>query len=210
MPPYLLHDDQSRRQHVHSNSFSRNHQPCCLVLLPHFISLSLVASAWFLSISEPASERCSLSRLISILLYHIRMDPLSICASITALIQLTSTTVQYLKGVKGAPEDRQRILSELTSVIGILLILQDQADQAKQGDQWSSTLQSLNVPEGPLNQLPRALERLSSKLASPATGLKKLGKAIVWPFQKEEVKEILGSIERQKALLNLARQNDHM
>lgn len=138
------------------------------------------------------------------------MDPLSISASITALLQLASTVIQYLNGVKGAPEDRQRILSELASVTGVLFILEDQADKAKQGDQWSSTLQSLNVPEGPLDQLRRALERLSSKLAPSATGLKKFGKAIIWPFQKVEIREILGSIERQKALFNLARQNDHM
>ena len=138
------------------------------------------------------------------------MDPLSISASITALLQLTSTVIQYLNGVKGAPEDRRRILSELASVNGILFILQHQADQAKQGDQWSSTLQSLSGPEGPLDQFRTSLERLSSKLASPATGLRKLGKAITWPFQQEEIKDIVGSIERQKALLNLARQNDHM
>ncbi len=138
------------------------------------------------------------------------MDPLSISASITALLQLTSTVIQYMNEVKGTPEDRRRILSELASVNGVLFILQDQADQAKQGDQWSSTFLSLSVAEGPLDQFRRALERLSSKLAPPATGLKKLSRAIVWPFQKEEIKEILGSIERQKALLNLARQNDHM
>ena len=138
------------------------------------------------------------------------MDPLSISASITALLQLTSTVIQYLNDVKGAPEDRRRILSELASVNGILFILQDHADKARQGDPWSSTLQSLNVPEGPLDQFRRALERLSSKLASPATRLKKWGKAVIWPFQKEEIREILGTIERQKALLNLARQNDHM
>ena len=138
------------------------------------------------------------------------MDPLSISASITALLQLTSTVIQYVNGVKGAPGDRRTILSELASVNGILFILQDEADQAKQGDQWSSTLRSLNVPDGPLEQFRKALERLASKLASPATGLKKLGKAITWPFQKEEIKEILGSIERQKSLLNLARQNDHV
>lgn len=138
------------------------------------------------------------------------MDPLSISASITALLQLTSTVIQYVDGVKGAAEDRRKIFSELASVNVILLNLQGHADKAKQGDQWSSTLQSLNVPEGPLDQFQRALEHLSSKLAPPARGLKKLGKAIIWPFQKEEIKEILCSIERQKALLNLAIQNDHM
>lgn len=138
------------------------------------------------------------------------MDPLSISVSITALLGLTSTTMKYLNEVKGAPEDRGRILSELATVNQFLFILQDQADQAKQGDQWSSTLQSLNVPDGPLDHFRRALERLSTKLGPPATGLKKLSNAFVWPFQKEEVKEILGTIERQKTLFELARQNDHM
>ena len=138
------------------------------------------------------------------------MDPLSISASITALLQLTSTVIQYLYGVKGAPEDRGTILSEIVSVNTILFVIQNEAEQAKQGDQWSSTLHSLNVPHGPLDQFRSALERLASKLASPATGLKKMGKAIIWPFQKEEIKEILASIERQKGLLNLARQNDHV
>ena len=138
------------------------------------------------------------------------MDPLSISVSITALLSLTSTVIEYLNGVKGAPEERRTIFSELADVNEILLILQDEAERAKQGDQWSSTLCSLNVPDGPLHQFRRALDRLDSKFASPATGLKKLGKAMTWPFQKEEVKEILGSIERQKSLLNLARQNDHV
>ena len=138
------------------------------------------------------------------------MDPLSISASITALLQLTGAVVKYVNDVKGAPEDRGKILSELANVKGILLSLQDEADHAKQHDHWSSTFQSLSVPEGPLEQFRRVVERLSHKLAPPATRLKKVGKAVIWPFQKEEVREILGGIERQKALLLLARQNDHM
>ena len=149
-------------------------------------------------------------RYSSFHLYHVGMDPLSISASITALLQLTSEIIQYLNAVKGAPEDRRTILSELASVSGVLYILQEQADQAKKGDQWSSTLKSLDLPEGPLHQFRRALERLSSKLAPPATPLKKFGNALVWPFQRGEIKDILSSIERQKALLILARQNDHM
>jgi hypothetical protein len=53
------------------------------------------------------------------------------------------------------------------------------------------------------------LERLENKLA-PAKGWRKVSKAIVWPFQKEEIKEILNVIERQKIFFNLAQQNDHM
>ena len=137
------------------------------------------------------------------------MDPLSISASISAVLQLTGTVIQYLNSVKGAPEDRQRLLLELCNVSSMLYVLEDQASQAQQGDAWSSTLLSLNGPNGPIKQFKTALERLEKKLR-PVEGLRKIVKAIAWPFQKEEITEIINVIERQKTLFNLARQNDHM
>lgn len=137
------------------------------------------------------------------------MDPLSISASISAVLQLTGTVIQYLNSVKGAPKDRQRLLSELCNVSGMLYALEDQASQAQQGDAWSSTFLSLNGPNGPIKQFKTALERLEEKLR-PVEGLRKIVKAVAWPFQKEEITEILNVIERQKTLFSLARQNDHM
>jgi hypothetical protein len=58
------------------------------------------------------------------------MDPLSISASIVAILQLTGTIIQYLNIVTGAPKDRQRILLKLCNVNGTLYILEDQASQA--------------------------------------------------------------------------------
>ena len=135
------------------------------------------------------------------------MDPLSISASVTALLQLTATVIQYLSTVKGASEDRQRILSELCHINCILYTLQDQATQGDSS--WSLTLQSLNVPNGPLEQFKKTLEILANKLR-PAHGWKKVSKAIAWPFEKQEIQEFLNTIERQKSLFNLARQHDHM
>lgn len=89
------------------------------------------------------------------------------------------------------------------------MMLQEQSDQAKQGDSSASTLQSLNVPNGPFEQFRTALECIASKLA-PAKSWKKLGKALKWPFEKEEIQITLNTIERQKALFSLARQNDHI
>jgi hypothetical protein len=136
-------------------------------------------------------------------------DPLSISASIIAVIQLSGTVIEYLNGVKAASEDRQRLLNEVASISGFLHILKDRAEQSQQGNSWSSTLKSLDGPKGPLAQFKIALERLTSKLA-PVVGLRKAGKAITWPFQKEEIKELLATIERLKSLFSLALQNDHM
>ena len=136
------------------------------------------------------------------------MDPLSITASISALLGLSSTVITYLNDVRGASADRGRILSEIASVNSIFFILQDLADQ--QNDTSSLTFQSLNLPKGPLDQFRMALERLSSGLAPPATPLKKLGNAVTWHFKKGEIEEILSSIERLKTLLTLVRQQDHV
>ncbi len=109
------------------------------------------------------------------------MDPLSVSASIITVLQLIGTVIQYLNTVKGALNDRQRILLELCAVNETLYILKEQASQVQQGDIWSSTLLSLNKPNGPIMQFKTALERLEKKLA-PAEGLRKVGKAIAWPF----------------------------
>ena len=137
------------------------------------------------------------------------MDPLSVSASTVALLQLTGTVITYLSDVKGGPKELQRLRLELSSVLSLLMTLQDQANQVTKDDACSSTLNSLNVPNGPFQQLHSALELLASKLA-PVEGWKKVGKAIKWPFEKEEVQEVRNTIERLKALLILARQNDHI
>jgi hypothetical protein len=85
-------------------------------------------------------------------------DPLSVSASIVAVLQLTGTVVQYLNDVKEAPKDRQRILSELSVASGILYLLRDLAERPQYGDAWSVTIRSLNVPNGPLDQFKLALE----------------------------------------------------
>lgn len=65
------------------------------------------------------------------------------------------------------------------------------------------------MPKGPLEQFKAALEQLASKLAS-VKGLKKVEKNLIWPFQEQEVTEILSTIERQKSLFALIVINDHV
>jgi len=137
------------------------------------------------------------------------MDPLSISASIIAVLQLGATVVGYLSNVPGASRDRQNILLEVCSARGILISLKDLGEKVQWTNSWTLTVKSLSIPDGPLDQFKRALERLALKLA-PAEGWRKAGRTFAWPFQKEEVKEILSTIGRQKTLFSLALQNDHM
>ena len=64
------------------------------------------------------------------------MDPLSISASIIAVLQLTGTVIRYLNDIGNALEDRKVILLELHSIQGMLYTLHDQAIQIQKGDTW--------------------------------------------------------------------------
>jgi hypothetical protein len=136
-------------------------------------------------------------------------DPLSVTASIIAILQLTGTVVKYLSDVKDASGDRNRILVEIGSVNGFLFSLKDLVGRAESDESWLATVRSLGVPNGPLAQFKLALERLATCL-EPVVGLRKAGKVLAWPLKKGEVMDILRTIERQKALFILALQNDHV
>ena len=76
------------------------------------------------------------------------MNPLSISASIIALLQVTSTVIGYLSDIKEGPKEPKRIGLEISSFLTVLIMLQD----PKQDDTFSSTLRSLNVLDGLFTQ----------------------------------------------------------
>ena len=65
------------------------------------------------------------------------------------------------------------------------------------------TIKSLNnTPKGPIEQFGLALRRLAEKLAPvDDDGLKKVGKALAWPFQKKEIEGILRSDRASESAL---------
>ena len=137
------------------------------------------------------------------------MDPVSAAASIVALLQSAGAVITFLSDLRGGPAGLRRIRVEVSSILSLLITLQDRANQARKDDEYSSTLNSLNVSDGPFQQLHSALERLASRLA-PVQGWKKIGKASKWPFEKKEMREILHTVERLTTYLILARQDDHI
>lgn len=136
------------------------------------------------------------------------MDPLSITASIIAVITLSAEVVNYVNYAKEASSDCNRIQVEVSSISGILFSLKDLVERSKSNDTWLATTRSLGIPEGPLWQFKLALERLATELA-PISGLKKVGKVLNWPFKREEIARIINTIEHQKTLSILALQNDN-
>lgn len=133
-------------------------------------------------------------------------DPLSVTASIIAVLQLTGTVVRYLGNVQDATGYKSRLLLQVSGAKGVLETLRDLSQESVQGDPF---LLTLGLLQEPLKHHEVTLQRLETALA-PAQGLKKLGKAFKWPFEKSEIVDILGSIERQKTLFGLALQADHL
>lgn len=135
-------------------------------------------------------------------------DPLSITASLIAVIQLTRKIGSYLCGVRDASKDSRQLLLEVTAISGLVYQLKYLADDVGSDADWTSITQSLLVTNGPLDQLKGALERLKSKLDQAQRS--RIGHALRWPFTREEVKETLDLISRLKLLFVLALQNDQM
>ena len=139
------------------------------------------------------------------------MGPLSVTASVIAIVQLTSVIIGCLNEVRDASRDRARCAIEISNVSNLLVTLIYRLDEASSNGAWHTELQALAAANGPIDQYRSALEQLQSKLTSTASsGLKKIGSALTWKFSKEEVTNILVRIERLKSLTQIALQMDHL
>jgi hypothetical protein len=135
------------------------------------------------------------------------MDPLSVTASVIAVLQLTNEVIQYLNDVKDAPKDCQQCIIEASNLLTLLISLRYRAEQAQIGDPWLEQLRKLNVKDGPLDQYKQALERLCSIVES-RDGIRGMKRRLLWKFSKKEVTNILARIERLKTLLSIALEID--
>ncbi len=137
------------------------------------------------------------------------MDPVSLTASIVAILQLTATVLSYLNDVKNASTDRRTGAVEASQVYALLTDLKYQVEEANSVDPWFCSVRKLGVQNGALDQFKSALEDLASKVA-PGHGIRKIGRALVWKFSKEEIGSIIFRIERVKTLVQIALQKDQL
>jgi hypothetical protein len=139
------------------------------------------------------------------------MDPLSITASVIALIQISSTIISVCKGyisaVKDAPHDLRTCLIEVGSIKSVLEVLEslipEDEDGARNSDIWI-IVDKLKGSEGPLQGCMRALKALNSLL--PLLEKEKPMKLshLAWPFKEGKARKLLEEIGRHKATISLA------
>ncbi|KAL8834565.1 MAG: hypothetical protein Q9170_003693 [Blastenia crenularia] len=118
------------------------------------------------------------------------MDVIGICA---AIAQVTPAIVRYCRAVKSVSSDSRQLLLEVNSTSGVVLLLQDLANETSPEDPWASRLQSLRELLGQYELMLRDLaNKLESATKSKLDHLK-------WPFEKKAVVETLTNLERYKA-----------
>ena len=137
------------------------------------------------------------------------MDPLSVTASIIAVLQLTNEVIQYLNYVKDAPKERARFAIEASNLYNLLINLQYRLEEGGANEAWYTVIRTLNVHNGPLDQYKNALEQLQRKVMS-SSGLKSIASGLAWKFSREEVTSILSRMEHLKSLIQIALEMDHL
>jgi len=140
------------------------------------------------------------------------MDPLTaigLAANIIQIVTATAQTIQFLNDVKDAPKDRAKIVKEAANLLGLLTSLQYRMEEATLQDTWYRRLLSLGGDGGPLDQYKQAMQNLAERL-NPKSGINDLRKKLKWTLDKKHIKETLDQIERLKALMSLALQEDNL
>src|SRR5215469_11115756 len=127
-------------------------------------------------------------------------DPLSVTASVIAILQLAATATQYLKDVKHGSADRMRLRDELRCATCILEMLKDRIEESdgmvETGEMLKPmSIKSLASSDGPLNLFKQVLEDIITKLA-PQDRLRRLAHPFTWPFDRNDIAEMLTSLER--------------
>jgi hypothetical protein len=137
------------------------------------------------------------------------MDPLSFTASLLAVLETTAEVISYLNDVKSAPKECAQFAVEASSLYNLLVMLKYRLDEGQSNEPWFTSVRSLGLRNGPLDQYKEALEHLARKV-SAVDGIRVIGRALVWKFSKEEVHNILAKIERLKSLISIALEMDHL
>lgn len=137
------------------------------------------------------------------------MDPLSVTASIIAVLQLSAKVLGYLNDVKDAPKDRAQCAIEISNLYNLLFNLRVRIEEGDPLKPWYTSIRALAIENGPLDQFKQALETLKAKITD-GIRLGKAGQALVWKFKKQEVDGFLGQIERLKSLVGIALELDHL
>ncbi|KIX05451.1 uncharacterized protein Z518_06323 [Rhinocladiella mackenziei CBS 650.93] len=135
------------------------------------------------------------------------MDPLSMTASIIAILQLTSALTSYINDAKNATKEQAQLAIEASNLYGLLTALRFRVEEARYNDPWFNQVKLLGTENGPLDQFKDVLETIVKQLPS-SRKRDQVKSILLWKLSKKEVENTLSRIERLKSLINCALTND--
>jgi hypothetical protein len=136
------------------------------------------------------------------------MDPLSVTASIIAVLQLTVKIIEGLKDAKDASTDRSQFTTEIQNLRDLLVALLSRVDEDS-SDPWHTNVRQMGGQDGLIYQYRVALEQLKDKISN-GQGVKKMTKTLLWKYIQQDAERILLRIERLKSLVQIALEMDHL
>lgn len=134
-------------------------------------------------------------------------DPLSISASVAGLISIadivTRRSFKYVKGVRNAKREVEKLIAEVMHLFGVLNHLKLVACRFED-EQFEATMQIHHI-----HSCYGLLEKIRFRLdeADPSNGSsvkKAFKKQLTWPFSSPETIELIDEVERHKGMLSLA------
>lgn len=131
-------------------------------------------------------------------------DPLSVAASITALLGLTTSLVKYINDTVNASDDKKKLSAEIRDTTVVLATLQELVQPHAQEDLLPAA-GSLEALARIMASLEKALVPLRARLNSDRRS--KIKGGLAWPFHEKEVRETLAAVERHKMSLSLTLQD---
>lgn len=136
------------------------------------------------------------------------MDPLSVTASIIAILHLTLKVGEALSDAKDASKDRSQFTADISNLSNLLVALLHSLNEGSD-DPWHANVRTLGGKGGLFYQYRIALEGLANKI-SAGHGLEKARKALLWKYIRDDAERILSRIERLKSLVQIALEMDHL
>jgi hypothetical protein len=135
------------------------------------------------------------------------MDPLSMTASIIAILQLTSTLTNYINNVRKATAEQAKVAVEASNLFSLLTSMRFRVEGTRSDDPWFNQVKMLGTYNGPLDQLRETLEEMVETISS-SRKRDQIKSALMWKFTKSQVDEMLQRMERLKSLITCALAND--
>jgi hypothetical protein len=135
------------------------------------------------------------------------MDPLSMTASIIAILELTSSLTSYINDVRHATREQKRVAVEASNFYSLLTSLRFRVEEARADEPWFNQVKLLGIENGPLDQFKDALEKMVEQVPS-SRKRDQVKSALTWKFTKVEVENTLWRMERLKSLVQCALTED--